>query len=125
MKPTKIYAELLEATALEQFNSAMEQDFAVKGALMPDAHTGYSLPIGGNAAEALQQYIDRIEKLAEEQAALAEDVKQVYEEAKSTGFSQKTIRRIVRERKADKEKLRLEQEEYELYSRAIDWDIFA
>lgn len=47
MKPTKIYAELLEATALEQFNSAMEQDFAVKGALMPDAHTGYSLPIGG------------------------------------------------------------------------------
>jgi uncharacterized protein (UPF0335 family) len=81
--------------------------------------------IGGIAAEALQQYIDRIEKLAEEQAALAEDVKQVYEEAKSTGFSQKAIRRIVRERKADKEKLRLEQEEYELYAKAISWDIFA
>lgn len=47
MKPAKIYAEHLEATALEQFRSAMEQDFAIKGALMPDAHTGYSLPIGG------------------------------------------------------------------------------
>ena len=45
-KPIKIYAEHLEATALEQFESAMACDFVVKGALMPDAHTGYSLPIG-------------------------------------------------------------------------------
>lgn len=50
MKHTKIYAEVLEDTALEQFNSAMEQDFAVQGALMPDAHTGYSLPIGAVVA---------------------------------------------------------------------------
>ena len=50
MKPTKIYAEYLEDTALAQFNSAMEQDYAIKGALMPDAHTGYSLPIGGVVA---------------------------------------------------------------------------
>lgn len=47
MKPTKIYAEVLEDSALEQFNSAMECDFSVKGALMADAHTGYSMPIGG------------------------------------------------------------------------------
>lgn len=45
-KPVKIYAEVLEPTALEQFESAMEQEFVVRGALMPDAHTGYSLPIG-------------------------------------------------------------------------------
>jgi tRNA-splicing ligase RtcB len=45
-KHTKIYAEVLEPTALAQFDSAMEQDFTVEGALMPDAHTGYSLPIG-------------------------------------------------------------------------------
>ena len=50
MKQVKIYAEHLEPTALEQFESAMEQDFSVKGALMPDAHTGYSLPIGGVVA---------------------------------------------------------------------------
>ncbi len=50
MKQTKIYAEVLEESALEQFNSAMEQDFAVRGALMPDAHTGYSLPIGAVVA---------------------------------------------------------------------------
>jgi len=45
-KKVNIFAEVLEDTAMEQFNSAMEQDFAVSGALMPDAHTGYSLPIG-------------------------------------------------------------------------------
>ena len=50
MKPIKIYAERLESMALEQFESAMEQDFSLKGALMPDAHTGYSLPIGAVVA---------------------------------------------------------------------------
>ncbi len=49
-KPYKIYAEVLEAEALQQFESAMQQDFVVKGALMPDAHSGYSLPIGAVVA---------------------------------------------------------------------------
>ncbi|KRT56449.1 RtcB family protein [endosymbiont of Ridgeia piscesae] len=49
-KHMKIYAEHLEDSALEQFNSAMGQEFAIKGALMPDAHTGYSLPIGAVVA---------------------------------------------------------------------------
>lgn len=45
-KPCKIYAEVIEDMALEQFNSAMELDRTTRGALMPDAHTGYTLPIG-------------------------------------------------------------------------------
>ncbi len=49
-KKTTIYAEILEDSALEQFNSAMAQEFSVSGALMPDAHTGYSLPIGAVVA---------------------------------------------------------------------------
>lgn len=49
-KHIKIYAEVLEDEALEQFHSAMSCDFAVAGALMPDAHTGYSLPIGAVVA---------------------------------------------------------------------------
>ncbi len=47
MKPHKIYAKDLEQNVLDQFYSALEQDYAVKGALMADAHLGYSLPIGG------------------------------------------------------------------------------
>ena len=46
MKKQKIYAEILEQSALDQFNEAMVLDCVVQGALMPDAHTGYSLPIG-------------------------------------------------------------------------------
>lgn len=46
----KIYAEVLEDTALEQFKSAMALDFVVDGALMADAHTGYALPIGAVVA---------------------------------------------------------------------------
>jgi tRNA-splicing ligase RtcB len=49
-KTISIYAELLDGATLAQFESAMAQDFAIKGALMPDAHKGYSLPIGGVVA---------------------------------------------------------------------------
>jgi tRNA-splicing ligase RtcB len=45
-KPNKIYAEVVEDGAITQFISAMETDFAIRGALMPDVHQGYSLPIG-------------------------------------------------------------------------------
>ena len=51
----KIYAEVLEESALEQFNSAIAQPFVVDAALMPDAHTGYSLPIG--AVVATKDYV--------------------------------------------------------------------
>lgn len=49
-KPHKIYADYLEHGAIEQFVSAMDCDFAVCGALMPDCHLGYSLPIGSVVA---------------------------------------------------------------------------
>lgn len=50
MKETHIFAEAIEQEALDQFESAMSQPFAIKGALMPDAHAGYSLPIGAVVA---------------------------------------------------------------------------
>lgn len=45
-KKVKIYAEVLETEALNQFYKAMSLKCNVQGALMPDAHTGYTLPIG-------------------------------------------------------------------------------
>ncbi len=45
-KPYKIYAEVLDPKAVHQFEEAMMQDCVVKGALMPDAHLGYTVPIG-------------------------------------------------------------------------------
>lgn len=49
-KPYSIFAEVIEQEALNQFESAMQQPFVVRGALMPDAHAGYSLPIGAVVA---------------------------------------------------------------------------
>ena len=75
--------------------------------------------IGGIAADALRQYVDRIERLEEEKKALSEDLKQVYSEAKSTGFDVKILRKIIAMRKvADHE--RLEQAEIlEIYKNAL------
>jgi len=51
MKPHKIYGiENIEGEALAQFYDAMKQSFVVQGALMPDSHAGYSLPIGAVVA---------------------------------------------------------------------------
>lgn len=49
-KPHKIFAEVVDFKAMDQFRSAMNQPFSVKGALMPDVHCGYSLPIGSVVA---------------------------------------------------------------------------
>lgn len=49
-KPIKIYSDYIEGKALDQFYTAMKEPYSVQGSLMPDAHTGYSLPIGGVVA---------------------------------------------------------------------------
>lgn len=49
-KPIKIYSDSIDGKALSQFFDAMKMDFALQGALMPDAHAGYALPIGAVVA---------------------------------------------------------------------------
>jgi tRNA-splicing ligase RtcB len=48
--PYKIYAELLDTKAQEQFMDVLNEPYVTYGALMPDAHTGYTMPIGGVCA---------------------------------------------------------------------------
>jgi|TARA_B110000196_G_C21004923_1_gene594842 uncharacterized protein (UPF0335 family) len=55
--------------------------------------------VGGIAADRLRQFIERIERLEEEKAALASDVREVYSEAKAVGFDPKVMRQVVRLRK--------------------------
>ena len=54
------------------------------------------------AADQLRLLIERIERLEEEKKGIADDIKDVYGEAKSTGFDVKTLRTIVRLRKMEK-----------------------
>ena len=56
---------------------------------------------GGVAGERLRSLIERIERLEEERAALGADIREVYSEAKGTGFDPKIMRQIVRLRKMD------------------------
>ena len=73
----------------------------------------------GISAERLRTIIKRIEKLEEDKAGVAEDIKEVYAEAKGTGFDVKIIRQIVRLRKIELEKRREESELLDLYMSAI------
>lgn len=54
------------------------------------------------SAEQLRQFIERVERLEEEKKGFADDIKDVYSEAKSTGFDTKTMKAIVRLRKMEK-----------------------
>ena len=54
------------------------------------------------SADQLRLFIERIERLEEEKKGIADDIKDVYAESKSTGFDVKTMRTIVRLRKMEK-----------------------
>tara|TARA_B100001750_G_C15373143_1_gene528403 strand:+ start:156 stop:455 length:300 start_codon:yes stop_codon:yes gene_type:complete len=75
--------------------------------------------VGGVAGARLKSFIERIERLEEEKAAIASDIKDVYAEAKGTGFDTKTIRKIISLRKVDTEKRREADEILDLYKSAI------
>lgn len=75
--------------------------------------------VGGIAADQLRQYIERIERLAEEIKALQGDVKDVYAEAKSAGFDTKIMRQIVRLRKMEEHDRNEQDELLDLYKHAL------
>ncbi len=78
-----------------------------------------SSDVGGVAGQRLVSFIERVERLEEEKAALMEDIKEIYAEAKGVGFDVKTIRKIVALRKMDSEKRRESEELLELYKSAV------
>ena len=75
--------------------------------------------VGGVAGKRLLSFFERVERLEEEKAALAEDIKEVYAEAKSAGFEVKIMRRVMKLRKMDHEKRQEEDELLSLYMSAI------
>ena len=54
------------------------------------------------AADQLRLFIERIERLEEEKKGMADDIRDVYSEAKGQGYDTKTMRSIVRLRKMEK-----------------------
>lgn len=71
-----------------------EQNNAASGA-------GHNSDVGGITAGQLTAYVERIERLEEEKAALAADIREVYAESKANGFDVKVVRALIQRRKKD------------------------
>ena len=76
--------------------------------------------VGGVAGEALRKFIERVERLEEDKKAVAEDIKQVYAEAKSVGFDPKIMRKVITIRKLDTEARQEQEALLDIYMHAIE-----
>ena len=77
------------------------------------------IPGSGAGADQLTQFIERIERLEEEKRALMADIRDVYSEAKGTGFEPKIMRQLVKMRAMDRELLQEQEELLETYRAAV------
>ena len=77
------------------------------------------IPGAGAGAEQLTQFIERIERLEEEKRALMADIRDVYSEAKATGFEPKIMRQLVKMRAMDRDILQEQDELLQTYRNAV------
>lgn len=85
-----------------------------------DTDTKDKTPLtGGIAADRLKSFIERLEHLEIEKIHVQETIKEVFDEARSTGFDVKTMRQILKLRKLDSEKLAEQEELLDLYRHAL------
>ena len=75
--------------------------------------------LGATAQGKLKSIVERIERLEEDKAAVANDLKEVYAEAKGNGFEPRIMRQIIKIRKMDKDALDEEESLLDLYKRAL------
>ena len=74
---------------------------------------------GGVAAGELRQFIERVERLEEEKAALQDDIKDVMAELKGRGYDVKAVRSILKLRKQDPDERQEAEAILELYMNAL------
>lgn len=73
----------------------------------------------GIAREQLKSIVERIERLSEEKQALADDIKEIYAEAKANGWDTKTIRKVIRLRAQDASERQEQEALLDLYLGAL------
>lgn len=74
---------------------------------------------GGIAAAKLKSFVERIERLEAERAELTADIREVFSEAKGSGFDTKIMRQLIRLRKLETADRREQEELLELYRKAL------
>ena len=77
--------------------------------------------IGDNSLNGgqLRAFVERVERLSEEKKAIADDIKDVFAEAKGNGFDTKVMRKAIKIRAMDRDKWREEEEILDLYLAAL------
>lgn len=78
--------------------------------------------VGGVAGDRLRAFIERIERLEEEKKALGDDIREVYSEAKGSGFDVKIMREVVKLRKMDASDRSEREELLSVYCRALGFE---
>ena len=71
------------------------------------------------ASGQLRSFIERIERLEEEKKTIADDIKEVFAEAKGTGFDTKIMRQVLKLRKLDREDRQEQETLLDLYLQAL------
>jgi uncharacterized protein (UPF0335 family) len=73
----------------------------------------------GIAADRLRSIVERIERLDGERKDLSDDIKDIFQEAKSAGFDQKVLRQLIRTRKQEAAEVEEQETLLDLYRRAL------
>lgn len=75
--------------------------------------------VGGIAADRLRSIVERVERLHEERKSLAEDISDIYREAKSAGFDPKVIKTLISIRAKEPAEVEEAETLLDLYRRAL------
>lgn len=80
---------------------------------------------GHNSVEAgrLRAFVERIERLHEERQTIADDIKDVFAEAKGVGYDTKIMKKVIAIRRMDRSKRQEEEALLELYMAALGDDV--
>lgn len=76
------------------------------------------------ARDQLRSFIERVERLEEEKSAIAEDIREVYAEAKGSGFDTKVMRQVIKLRKMDSYERQETETILDLYKKALGMESF-
>ena len=81
--------------------------------------------IGDNSIDAghLRAFVERIERMEEEKKTIADDIKEIYQEAQGSGYSTKILRKIVALRRKGEDARKEEAEMMRIYAKALQMDL--
>ena len=79
--------------------------------------------VGGVAGDRFRSFIERIERLEEERVTIAVDIREVYAEAKASGFDPKIMRQVVKLRKMESADRQEQEAILEVYKEALGMEV--